>query len=243
MEFGRASENEKKFLKYEKSFIHNTALVAWEEKKVIGILEYEIRSIEKANIINFSIVQASGENIILKGFIEEIAYWNPHLKRILWKPDNYFISEGSLENVGFVHNNQWFFNMNDSVEAFKISIDEIIPEQLTIDRTKLEMVSSWIEKPEDVILCCVNIEDKIVSIDGHSRLVAAYNKGFKYVYAYMDQNNDNIEFYKICLDWCQKEGICSVRDLAGRVVITEEHERLWINRCQKYLMETQGEDK
>ncbi|MDF2673843.1 MAG: hypothetical protein K0R09_2108 [Clostridiales bacterium] len=239
MEFYRASEDELEFIKYERSFIHNTALVASEEKKVIGILEYDIKNIEEAEIIYFNMVQACDSDILIKGFIDEIAYWNPNLKRITYKKENNFIEEDALIKAGFLKNGPWSINMNNPVEAFRIDIEKITPEQLTVDKEKLNRVNSWIEKPEDVVICCVRIRNKVVSIDGHSRLVTAYNKGFRYVYAYIEADNDNIEFYKTCMDWCEEQGIYTIKDLSSRVVTPEEHERLWISRCQGYLKENQ----
>jgi hypothetical protein len=235
MDFYRTNEKELKYLKYEKSFIHNTALIASEDKMVIGVLEYDIKNIEEAEIINFYVVQAYEERIVIKGFLDEIVYWNPHLKRIFCNVDNNFIMEDSLINSGFIKNNVWSLNMCNHIEAFRINIDDITPEQLTVDKVKLERVSSWIESPEDIVVCCARIGDRIVSIDGHSRLVAAYNKGFKYVYAYLEPCNDNIKFYKTCMKWCEEEGIFTIEDLSKRVVTPKEHERLWINRCQEYL--------
>ncbi len=212
MNFYRASENELKYIKYEKSFIHNTALIACEDKMVIGILEYDIKNIEEAEITNFNVVQAYEENIVMKGFLDEIAYWNPHLKRIFFNVGNNFIKEQLLITFGFVKSKVWSLNLDNPIEVFKINIDEITPEQLTVDKVKLDRVSSWIEKPEDVIICCVRIEDKVVSIDGHSRLVAAYNKGFKYVYSYIEPDNSRIEFFKTSLEWCEEQNIFKVKD-------------------------------
>ncbi|CAK7027491.1 hypothetical protein KQI38_21720 [Tissierella carlieri] len=49
MDFYRARENDFKYIKYKKSLIHNTTLIACEEDNVIGVLEYEINTIEEAD--------------------------------------------------------------------------------------------------------------------------------------------------------------------------------------------------
>jgi hypothetical protein len=149
--------------------------------------------------------------------------------------------EDSLINSGFIKSNVWSLNMYNHIEAFRINIDDITPEQLTVDKVKLERVSSWIESPEDIVVCCARIGDRIVSIDGHSRLVAAYNKGFKYVYAYIEPDNSSMEFFKACLGWCEEQNIFGVKDLSNRVVTPEEHEKIWISRCQEYLKNKQKE--
>jgi hypothetical protein len=235
MDFYRARENDFKYIKYEKSLIHNTALIACEEDNVIGALEYEINNIEEAEIINFSPYEPCKKKLAFKGLIEEMIYWNPYLKRIIYNEDNNIITKDVLKYAGFKGNSIWLLNINNNIEVFRIDIEEIIPEQLTVSEAKIDRVNIWIEKPEDIVVTCVEIENKIVCIDGYSRLVAAYIKGFKYVYAYLETDNDNIEFYKTCMKWCQGQNIFTIKDLANRIVTPEEHERLWINKCQTYL--------
>jgi hypothetical protein len=235
MDFYRARDNSLRYIKYNKSFIHNTALIASEGEKVISILEYEIKNIEEAEIVNFNLFEPCEEVSVFKGLIDEITYWNPYLKRIIYSEDEKFISSRILINSGFEKNSCWILNVENGIEVFKIDIKEITPEQLSVDMVKLHRVNSWIEKPEDIIISCIKIDDKIVSIDGHSRLVAAHNKGFSDVYAYLELDSDNIQFYKTCMKWCEEQGVLTIEDLSSRVVSPEEHERIWINRCQAYL--------
>ncbi len=243
MDFYRATENDYKYIKYERCFVQSTALIASNEDKVVGVLEYDITNIEEVEIVNFIILDSDKEGEILKGLMDEMMYWNPYLKRIIYKEENSKINPDILVNYGFKKNYGWLLATNNDIEVFKINIDEIIPEQLTVDEVKLNRVASWIEKPEDIVVSCVKIGDKIVSIDGHSRLVAAYNKGFKYVYAYLETDNDSIEFYKTCMKWCENEKIFTIKDLANRVVTTEKHSELWINRCQRYLKDQRNKEK
>ena len=83
MDFYRAKEQEFKYIKYEKSLLHNTAIIASEGQNVIGVLEYEIKNIKEAEVINFNIFNSCKEHLVFKGLIDEIIYWNPYLKRIL----------------------------------------------------------------------------------------------------------------------------------------------------------------
>lgn len=239
MDFYRAREQDFKYIKYEKSLLHNTAIIASEGQNVIGVLEYEIKNIKEAEVINFNIFNSCKEHLVFKGLIDEIIYWNPYLKRIIYNKDNNFVTNNTLMNAGFKQNDIWSLEINNGVEVFKIAIEEITPEQLTVDGVKIEKVSSWVEKPEDVVVTCVEIGNKIVCIDGYSRLVVAYNRGFKYVFAYLETetDNDNIQFYKTCMKWCEEQNVFEIKDLANKIVTPEEHEQLWINRCQAYLKE------
>lgn len=235
MDFYRANENDKKSIKYKKSISHNTALIAKEVAKVVGVLEYEINNIVDAEIINIKSYDLEHENEILKGFIDEIMYWNPYIKRISYNEDNAMITHEALEYCLFSKRGIWVLNSGSNIDVFKIGIDKITPEQLTVDREKIQRVGSWIEKPEDIVVTCVKIDDKVVTIDGYSRLIVALNKGFNYVYAHFEPDNTSTKFYKTCMGWCQEEGVYTIKDLSTRVVSPEEHQRLWVNRCQEYI--------
>lgn len=235
MEFYRVKENEKKYLKNEKNFEHNTALISSKNDKIVGVLEYEINNMKDAEIVYYESFDSNKECEILKGFIGEIISWNPYVNRILCNESIKMSNYASLECCGFEKQDKWVLHIKNSVSIFKIDINKIIPEQLTVDREKLKRVSSWIDKPEDIIVTCVKIDDDIVTIDGYSRLIAALNKGFDYVYAHFEPDGTNLELYKAGREWCKEEGINSINELAKRVVSSEDHQRLWINRCQDFL--------
>jgi hypothetical protein len=237
MDFYRARKDDFKYVKYEKSLICNTAIIASEGKNVTGVLEYEIKDMEGAEIINFNIFESCREDLIFKGLIDEIDYWNPYLKRIIYNEDNNIINSNVLINAGFIKNSTWVLSMSNNIKVFKIDIEEITPGQLTVDETKVNRVNSWIKIPEDVVIRCVKVDGKIVCIDGYSRLIAAYNKGFKCVFAYLETDDDNIQFYRTCMKWCEEQKVFKIKDLANRIVTLEEHEKLWIDRCQAYLNE------
>lgn len=237
MEFYRARQCDLDYIKLNESYIHNTALIAENCKKVVGSLEYRINNIEEAEITNVSIFKSCDETVMLRGLVDEMLYWNPYIKRILFCKGSSPIKDMHLISAGFIKESSWIFNRKCNIEIFKVNIREITPEQLTVDKVKVERADSWIQKPEDVVVCCIRIEGKLVCIDGYSRLVAALNKGFSYVYVYIDAESTNLEFYKKCMSWCEEAGVFTIKDLAGRVVSPEEHQRQWIDKCQQYLRE------
>ena len=57
MDFYRAKEQDLKLLKYKESSYHNTAFVASDDQKIIGAFEYDIKSMEAAEVVNFSILE------------------------------------------------------------------------------------------------------------------------------------------------------------------------------------------
>lgn len=234
MEFYRSREKND-YIKYENSFLHNTALLASENEKVFGVFEYDIKNIYEAEIVNLNILEECDKVQLFKGFVEELVYWNPYVKTISYGKDENIFSCDELIQAGFKKDITWILDLDTNVNVFKIDINDIVLEQLTVDKAKLDRACSWIEKPEDVVVTCVKIDNKIVSIDGHSRLVAAFNKGFKYVYVHFEPENTDTTFYRVCMSWCEEAGVFGVSDLTKRVVTPEEHERLWYNRCQDYL--------
>jgi len=235
VEVYRAKDSDRRYLKYEKSFLHSTAIIAAEEDKIKAVLEYEIKSLKYAELVNFQIIENCDESLAFKKLIEEIIYWNPYLSKIIYNDEKYKIREEILKDGGFIKNKNWTKIIDNGIEVFKVNIKDIKPEQLAVDKVKLERVNSWISCPEDVVVTCINIDDRIVSIDGHSRLVSAFLKGFSYVYGYYEIDNVDLKFFKTCINWCEQKGIFSVEDLTKRVVSPKEHEEIWIKRCREYF--------
>jgi len=124
MNFFRARETNLNYIMYEKSFTHNTALIASEGQKVIGVFEYEIKNSDEAEVINFNIFEPCEEDIVFKGFIDEMAYWNPYLKRIIHNEEKNIIDPKVLMYSGFRKNSVWILNISTDIRVFKIDIKE-----------------------------------------------------------------------------------------------------------------------
>lgn len=199
MEFYRVRERERRYLKYEKSFLHSTAIIASEEDKVKAVLEYEIKSLEYAELVNFQIIESCDEVLAFKKLIEGIISWSPYLNKIICNDEKCKVKEEVLKDADFIKNKTWTRIIDNGIEIFKINIKDIKPEQLTVDKVKLERVNSWISCPEDVIVTCVNIDNRVVSIGVHSRLVSAFIKGFFYAYGYYKMDNVDLKFFKTCI--------------------------------------------
>lgn len=214
MDIYRVRESEKKYIEYKESYIHNTALIAFHEHEPYGIFEYKIVSLNKAKVINFEVFKECNKDKIFNDFINELSYWNPYIK--------------------FIEYNGQTQEIKEVEEIFTISLDEITIGQLTIDREKYERVLKWARSPEDIIISCIKVGEKIICIDGYTRLVAAYKNGFQYVYGYYEEVEDT-KFYETCLKWCEEDNIVSIKDLMNRIVSPQEHKNLWIDRCNEYF--------
>ncbi|GKX66087.1 GNAT family N-acetyltransferase [Inconstantimicrobium mannanitabidum] len=244
MNIFRVTEKEEQFLKYKKSYIHSTAFIAKQGEDVIGIFEYNINGIV-AEITNILLPCSKNQSIrVVKGFIEELSYWNPYVNSVVLKNEISEVDLKTLKSFGFIADKGWMYEIDNASKLFKLSLSDIVPEQLTVDEKKVHKAISWVNCPRDVMVGCVEIDNKILVIDGYSRLVVAVQKGFSYVYGYMDKGNDNDEqkaFYKTCFSWCQEAGVNSVYDFNNRIVSSEEHKKIWIDRCQRYFKEKANE--
>ncbi|MBU5228325.1 hypothetical protein KQI36_17035 [Clostridium senegalense] len=236
MEICRAYKDEVSYLKYEESYFHNTAIIAKYKGNIVGVLEYNILDFKTAQIVNISIFNEKVKDEALKELVEEISYWNPYLKEYIYKEKNGNITVKDLNTLGFIKKENWVKLINNNIKVFKIYMKDIKVEQLTVERDKLKNVERWIKTPETIIITYVLMKDKIVPIDGYSRLIAAYKKGFSYVYGYLENEKDvNMDFFKTCIKWCENEGIFNIDDLSKRIVSKEEHKKIWVDRCRKYF--------
>lgn len=116
-----------------------------------------------------------------------------------------------------------------------MEVKAIQPSQLYISKQKLENVLKWfnpIDYDSYDAIPIKNLNGKIIFTDGHTRAYAAYLKGAKNIKVYFDEDELDWDAYKICVDWCNSEGIKAVEDLKERVINQSDYEVLWIERCR-----------
>lgn len=81
------------------------------------------------------------------------------------------------------------------VELFAIDLRQIHPSQFFVDEDKVRAVSSFIHSTHELILPLTLISGKYVSLDGHSRMVAAIQKGISHAMGYLTPPGDYIEAF------------------------------------------------
>lgn len=121
-------------------------------------------------------------------------------------------------------------------DKFLMSLDEIQPSQLYINREKLARVMEILESrdkdtPEPIPIKDLNGE--MVSTDGHTRALAWYLKGHSEVEVEWEDAELDWEAYEICVAWCKHEGILSIADLEDRIIGSSEYQTLWLDRCRR----------
>ena len=73
-----------------------------------------------------------------------------------------------------------------------------------------------------------------------SRAFAALLHDLSEVPVYWEDEKLDWEEYKICVEWCRKEGIHTIADLKNRVVPQKDYETLWYRRCEKMQKELEA---
>lgn len=122
-------------------------------------------------------------------------------------------------------------------EMFWISLDEIRPTQFFVDEEKLMAVQDFTEKPEDVIVPLNRYEGKYISCDGHTRMYAAYQKGFTQIRAFLAESN---EFLRAFAEEAAKRQVKTVQDMI--LLPHEEYEIKWNQFCEEFF-ENLGEGR
>jgi len=77
------------------------------------------------------------------------------------------------------------------------------------------------------------LNDHIIITDGHTRAYTAFLSNYSEIKVFWDNDDLDWEAYQICVNWCKQEGINSIADLSDRVIEADEHEVLWLKRCQE----------
>lgn len=121
-----------------------------------------------------------------------------------------------------------------------VSLQDLQPSQLYISQAKLSDVHSRYDfsVPGDIPPIPIKtLDGQQVMTDGHTRAFAAYLAGLEAVPIIDDPDDLDWEAYQICVAWCHAEGIYTIAGLVGRVVNTEDYERLWFDRCREMQSE------
>lgn len=113
-----------------------------------------------------------------------------------------------------------------SVNVFRISLEKIQPSQFYVDKDKIEAVSKFIHKADDIIVPVMPYKDRYISLDGHTRLYCAVINGWKTVRAVTDTSDDLIFSF---VAEAQKRNIYCPNDMIA--VNHTEYEEKWNKFC------------
>ena len=118
-------------------------------------------------------------------------------------------------------------------KTFMMKLDKIQPSQLYISSEKLSKVMKNFNANSIEPIPVKKLGHDIIFVDGRTRAFAAYLHGLKEIPVYWEYEELDWEAYKICVEWCKKEGIYTIADLENRVIPHREYEILWYRRCEE----------
>lgn len=131
-------------------------------------------------------------------------------------------------------------------KTFMMRLDKIQPSQLFISFEKLSEVMKKFDACNPELLEPIPIKRlgrEIIFVDGHTRAFAAFLHDFSHVPVYWEDEKLDWDAYRICVEWCKKEGIFTIAALKNRVVSQEEYEILWYRRCEKMRQDLETKSK
>ncbi|MFB6200573.1 MAG: histone acetyltransferase [Halorhabdus sp.] len=123
-----------------------------------------------------------------------------------------------------------------------VPIDEIRPSQCYLNAAKVAAVADRIDghvfDPGPLPVYAFD-GDRYLT-DGHTRAFVAFLTGSDRLSVVTDDDlaaEYDMSVYRSCIEWCQREGVERIPDLAGRVVGPETFQTEWIDRCQAIAKE------
>lgn len=144
-----------------------------------------------------------------EALIEEFRYHAPHITRFVDAYKN-VIQEFQEE------------------ELIEVALQDIQPSQFFVDQDKLDAILTFIKAPEDVIVQVMRWQDRYISMDGHTRLYAASQKGFLAVKAVVVEEEDWVWTF---VTEARKRGILAPGDL--KLLSHEDYEIQWNQYCEQ----------
>lgn len=131
-------------------------------------------------------------------------------------------------------------------EVFMMRLSEIQPSQLYISSEKLSEVMKTFDYDKPELIEPIPIKklgNETIFVDGHTRAFAAFKRNLSQVPVYWEDEKLDWDAYRICVGWCEEEGICSIGDLNDRVIPHKEYEILWYDRCETMQQNLDAERK
>lgn len=111
-----------------------------------------------------------------------------------------------------------------------LPLPEIQPSQFFVDEEKLQAISTFIHRPEDVIIQVLFHEGRCISLDGHTRLYLAARRGWTHVQAVEEAADESI--YDFVAE-AQRRSIHTPADL--QLLPHEDYELQWNRYCDDYF--------
>lgn len=115
-------------------------------------------------------------------------------------------------------------------ELFWLNPEDIQPSQFFVDEEKIKAIVSFIHSPSDVILPLVQYHDRYLSLDGHTRLYIAKEKGFTRISGFLTDTEEYI--YKFAQE-AEKREIFTINDV--KPLSHKQYQIEWLQCCRRLL--------
>lgn len=168
-------------------------------------LLYEVEIISK----NEAIIR--GNEKFYGEVIDKFRFWAGHITKFYDKEGNIVVESNDIPTID-------------------IAIEKIQPSQFYVNLVKKQAVENFIRVEDDVIIPLVEYGERYISMDGHTRLSVAIDKGFKTVKGIVVQGDDWL--YKF-VEEAIKRNIKSPYDL--KVLSHEEYDIKWNQYCDEFF--------
>ena len=169
---------------------------------------YEVEIISDYEAIISGVDQA-----VYAEIIEEFRFYTPHITRF-YDRDGQIVKEYPC------------------TQLLTLRLDQIQPSQFFVDEDKIAAISSFIHKPQDIIIQVLPNEDRFISLDGHTRLYYAVMKGWECVRAVVESSDDRVHKF---VTEAQKRGIYTPKEMT--LVNHDEYEEKWNRFCDQFFAE------
>lgn len=164
---------------------------------------------------DFEAVVRGKDSSVYPAVIEEFLFFTPHITL-------------------FYNEKQEIVKQYKEAELLTLSLDEIQPSQFYVDKDKVDAVSTFIDKGEDIIVQVSKYQDRYISLDGHTRLYYAVLQRFETVRAVLAETDECIMDF---VEEAVKRGIHTPKDLI--LLSHEEYEEKWNKYCDEYFSNKQ----
>jgi len=123
-------------------------------------------------------------------------------------------------------------------QIFTVRLEQVQPSQFYVDEDKIAAISSFIHKPEDIIIQVLSFEGRYISLDGHTRLYYAVMQGWESVRAVTEVSDECV--YRF-VEEARKRNIYTPADLM--LVNHAEYMEKWNRFCDDFLEEAEENTK
>ena len=120
------------------------------------------------------------------------------------------------------------------VERWEVDINALQPSQFSVDEDKCAAVDGFLHTAADLVIPVTELADgTLCTMDGHTRLYAAWRKGIRRAMVFRAADQDMGARIADFAAEARKRGVFHVRDMA--LLSHEEQEEKWIGWCRAYF--------